>query len=228
MTVPATRIPNQEAMMMLLHNPSRFLFCAAVLCLSLGMVSCNETRPDPRTELVGSLKGASLEGFYFETRDDDAQEIAALTNGIITEPIRLDSDTTVVLRYTRVRDKKANTSTLYKTEAIRAGDQLTFQVTDVASGASLIKQTSDFLAPPPPALGAACSPAFKSLGDCTCSLRASLLFEANRTCTPQGAAVICCIDGTQLISAHLLVMPTNLICQVGVLTGFDDLLFFRD
>lgn len=213
--------------MILLSNRLRFVFCAMALLLSLVPVSCNKARPDAKAELLGSLQGANLGGFFFETRDDGAQEIVSMTNSIVAGAIRTDSDTTLVLRYTRVKDLKTNTSTTYKMEAIKAGDQLTLQVTDIASGASLMRETGEFPAAPPAAPGdAPCSPAFNSLGDCICSLRASLLFEANRTCEPQPGQAVCCINGDHLISVHLLVMPTNLRCLT-VFTGFDDLVFFR-
>ena len=209
------------------HNRSSFVFCSLILCLSLGFVSCKDARPDPKEELVGSLKGANLEGFYFEKRDDDTQEIASLTNGIIADAIKLDSDATLVLRYTRVKDKKANTSKTYKTEAVKTGNQLTLQVTDIASGGSVIKETGEFPAPPAATTGAQCNPAFKSLEDCICSQRAALLFEANRTCKTQQGAAICCINGTQLISVHFFVMPTRLICLIAAFEGINELVFFR-
>ena len=216
-----------EAKMIFLHNRSRFVFCSLILCLSLGFVSCKDARPDPKEELLGSLKGANLEGFYFETRDDDAQEIASLTNGIIADAIKLDSDATLVLRYTRVKDKKANTSKIYKTEAIKTGNQLTLQVTDIATGGSVIKETGEFPAPPAATIDTQCNPAFKSVEDCICSQRAALLFEANRTCKTQQGNAFCCINGTQLISVHFFVMPTRLICLIGVFEGINELVFFR-
>ena len=215
---------------MFLRKQATWVLITPVLCL-FSSFACMKTPPtDPRAELVGSLKDARLEGFYFETMDADVQQIAAMTNGAIREPIKMDADGSVVLRYTRVHDKKTNTTTTYKTEAIRSGDQITLQVTDIASGASALKQTADFPAPPAPAAAGGCGgtfPPFNSLADCTCSLRASLLVEANRTCTPQSAPAICCLNGN-LISVHLFVMPTNLICQLDALANFADLLFFRD
>ena len=209
------------------HNRSSFVFCSLILCLSLGFVSCKDARPDPKEELLGSLKGANLEGFYFETRDDDTQEIVSLTNGIIADAIKLDSDATLVLRYTRVKDRKANTSKTYKTEAVKTGNQLTLQVTDIATGGIAIKETGDFPVPPAATTGAQCNPAFKSVEDCICSQRAALLFEANRTCKTQQGAAICCINGTQLISVHFFVMPTRLICLIAAFEGINELVFFR-
>lgn len=216
----------------LLHSRLRFVSCATVLLLSLVTASCSRstntaiTPPDARAELLASLKGASLDGFVFETRGNDAQEVVSMTNGIVGEAIKIDSDTTLVLRYSMVKDKKANTSTTYKMEAIRAGDQLTIQVTDIASGASFMKDTSDFPAPPPPT-GTTCGPpAFKNFDDCLCSLQAALLVEANRTCQPQQGAAICCINGTGLFSVHILVMPTSIRCLS--IFGINDLVIFRD
>ncbi len=217
---------------MLLHKQSRFVMCAAVLCLSFTLVSCAKTTPptDPKAEFVGSLKDADLTGFYYETLDTDAQDVAAMTNPAIHEPIKMDGDATVVLRYARVHDKKANTTTTYKAEAVRSGDKITVQVTDIASGASAMQQTGEFPAPPAAAAAGGCGdnfPAFTSFDDCTCTLRAALLVEANRTCTPQGAAVTCCVNGN-LFSVHLSVQPTRFLCQIGPLENITDLVFFRD
>ena len=211
---------------MICLNRSGFVFCSLLLCLSLGFVSCQDARPDPKEELVGSLKGANLEGFYFETRDNDTQEISSLTNGIIADAIKLDSDATLILRYTRVKDKKANTSKTYKTEAITKGNQLTLQVTDIATGESVIKETGEFAALPAATTGAQCSPVFKSTEDCLCSQTAALRLEANRTCKAQRGGGICCING-QLISVHTFVMPTKLTCLIGAFEGIDELVFFR-
>lgn len=212
--------------MIFLHNRSSFVFCLLILCLSLGFVSCKDARTDPREELVGSLKGANLEGFYFETRDDGTQEIASLTNGVIADAIKLDSDSTLVLRYTRVKDKKANTSKTYKMEAIKTGNQLTLQVTDIATGGTVIKETGDFPPPSAATTGQQCSPVFKSFEDCLCSQNAALLLEANRTCKAQRGGGICCING-QLFSVHTIVMPTKLTCLIGFFEGIDELVFFR-
>jgi hypothetical protein len=189
-------------------------------------VSCGKTPTDPKAELMGALKDANLDGFYFETSGNDEMDVVSMTNGIVEEPIKMDSDATVVLRYATVKDKKANTSTTYKFEAIRAGDQLTIQATDIATGASLMKDVKDF-PPPPPLTGDTCSPAFNSISDCICSQRAALQFEANRTCEPQSGSALCCINGNQLISVHLLVMPTNFRCSL-INTNFDDLVILRD
>jgi hypothetical protein len=218
--------------MNLLHNRLRFVSCATVLLLSLVAASCSKnttttmTPPDARAELLASLKDANLDGFVFETRDNDAQEVVSMTNSIVGEAIKMDGDTTLVLRYSMVKDKKANTSTTYRIEATRAGDQLTFQVTDIASGASFMTDTSEFSAPPA-ATGTTCGPpAFKNFDDCLCSLRAALLFEANRTCKPQTGAATCCINGTALVSVHIIAMPTDFRCLS--IFGINDLVLFRD
>jgi hypothetical protein len=195
-------------------------------------MSCTQSKPvavNAKDELAGSLKDANLEGFFFETREDDAQEIAAFTNGIVSEPIKVDGDITLVLRYTRVKDKTTNTTTIYRTEAVRKGDQLTLQVTDIASGTNLMTQTNEFAPPPAIAAGTTCGPpAFNSFDDCVCSMRAALLFEANRTCTTQFGAATCCINGTDSFSVHFFVMPTSFKCKFSIPTNFDDLVFFRE
>jgi len=212
---------------MLLHNRSRLVLCALVPCVALAALSCNKaaTPSDPKAELIGSLKDPDLEGFFFQTQGDDAAEVVSMTNGIVEEPIKMDTDGTVVLRYATVKDKKANTSTTYKMEAIRAGDKITLQITDIATGASLVQDTKDFL-PPPPAAGDTCAPAFKTISDCICSQLAALQFEADRTCSIQTGSALCCIGGDQLISLHLIAMPKNFRCKLGIFA--DDLLIFRD
>lgn len=214
--------------MLLPLKHSRFVLCTFFFCL-FALVSCAKTPPtDPRADFIGSLKGANLDGFIFETRDTDEQEITSMTNRVIDEPIKMDSDGSVVIRYTRMRDKKTNTITTYKGEVIRSGDQLTLRVTDLVTGAEVIKETADF--PGVPA-GATCGlpefPPFKNSDDCLCSLRASLQFEANRTCTTQSAGTICCIGGNQLISIHIFAVPTSFRCSI-VFSGIFDLVLFRD
>jgi hypothetical protein len=182
-----------------------------------------------REELVTALKGANVDGFMYETRENDAQAIASFTSGAITEPVEMKGDATVVLKYSRVTDKKANTTNVYRTEAIRAGDKLTLQVVDIASGASLVHLENDFGAPPALAAGTTCGPpAFKNFDDCLCSLRAALQVEANRTCTVQFGAATCCINGTGLFSVHIFATPNSPRCLLGPLSNTGDLVFFRD
>jgi len=181
--------------------------------------SCKTTKPDPREDLLRSLKGANVEGYHFATKEDDAQVIASLTNSAVRNLIKLDSGATnLVLRYTSVKDKNTNTSKIYKTEIVKTGTALTLQVTDIATGEVVTRQT--FPAPEPHKKTDATGrpPTFDSLEDCIrdfdCTRRGALQCEANRTCEDQFAALTCCLNNGQCISVHLIIRPTRLKCRL--------------
>ena len=205
--------------MISLHHRSVFAFCLAVVLLALGLVcSCNKTTtPDPREDLLRSLKGANVEGYLFATEEDDAQVVTSLTNNAVQKLITLDSGTTnLVLRYTNVKDKKTNTTRTYKTEITKAGTALTFLVTDIASGQVVSKNA--FPAPQPHNPGTTgAPPTFNTLQDCindfNCRFRGALQCEADRTCQDQFAALTCCLKNGQCFSVHLVVRPTRFTCR---------------
>ena len=150
-------------------------------------------------------------------REDDSQDVASLTSKTVKDLINMDSGpANLVLRFTRVKDKKANTVKILKTEIIKTGKDLTLQVTDIGSNDIVSKNTFT-----PVAHGSGDggrSQAFDTLADCIrdfdCTRRGALQCEANRTCQDQFAALICCLKNGQCISVHFVIRPTSLRCQL--------------
>lgn len=71
------------------------LFTLAVLALGL-LVSCNKPpapAPDPKAELVASLKGADVQGFLFALNEEENRTTSSLTNKAVNDLIRLDPKT---------------------------------------------------------------------------------------------------------------------------------------
>jgi len=207
-----------------LHKRTIFTFCLATALLSLGLASsCNKpttTTPDPREDLVRSLKGANVDGYLFATDEDDTQVTASLTNSAVRDLIKLDSATSLVLRYTSVQTKNAKDTKTYKTEVTKAGTSLTLQVTDIATGAVVSKNT--FPPPQPHNTGeTGTAPTFDTLEACindfNCKFRGALQCEADRTCKDQFAALTCCLKNGQCFSVHLIIRPIPFRCR---LTGF--------
>jgi hypothetical protein len=203
--------------MISLQHRTVFAVCLAIVLVSLGLAcSRSTTTPNPREELSRSLKGANVDGYIFATEEDDAQVTSSLTNSAVRNLIKLDSGTTnLALRYTSVKDKKANTTRTYKTEVTKAGNALTLQVTDIATGEVVSKNT--FPAPQPHNTGAA-PPTFDTLEDCikdfNCKFRGALQCEADRTCRDQFAALTCCLKNGQCFSVHLIIKPIPFRCSL--------------
>jgi len=212
------------------HNRSESAFCLAMVLLSLGLVcACKTTMPDPREELVRSLKGANVKGYHFATKEDEAEVIASLTNSAVRNLIKLDSGATnLVLRYTSVKDKKTNPARTYKTAITKTGTTLALLVTDIATGEVVSRKT--FPAPEPHHKTDTTGPpsTFDSLEDCirdfNCKRRGAIQCEANRTCEDQFAALICCLNNGQCFSVHLIIRPTTLKCKLsGVILDLEGL-----
>ena len=201
-----------------LNKQSKSAFCLAIALLSLGLVSSCKTpaAPDPRQDLVNSLKGANVDGFLFATSEDDAQSIVSLTNNAVRSLIRLDSAANIVLRYTSIKEKNNNTTRVHKTEAVKTGTALALLVTDVATGDVISRKA--FPAPEPHHADTGAAPLFDSLEDCIkdfdCKRRGALQCEANRTCEDQFAALTCCLKNGQCFSVHLIIRPTSLRCRL--------------
>ena len=205
------------------HSRSINAASAALMLLSLGLLySCGPARLDPREDLLRSLRGEDLQGFYFVHKVTDGEEIATLTNSAVRDVINVNEDDTGgVLRYTRVRDKAANTVRTTKTEIVRKGTSLSLQVTDI--GNNEVVSTHTF---PTPVTRHA--DGIDSLQDCLrefdCINRGPLQCEANRTCKDQFAAIECCLSDGQCFSVHLIIRPTTPRCQlVEVIPEFEGL-----
>jgi hypothetical protein len=166
-------------------------------------------RPEAKEEFTRSLKGANVDGYIFETMEDDRQSVTSLTNSAVRSLIKFEGDTNdVVLRYTSVKDKSSHATKTYKTEVSRADNALQLVVTDFNTGEVVSKD----------ALQPAGAPKFDTLEECiadfNCKHRGELLCEANRTCKPQFAAMTCCLNNGQCFSVHLVIMPTSFRCQI--------------
>lgn len=197
--------------MIFMNNRSKFYL--AITLLSVGLIcSCDHAKPNPREEFVRSLKDADVEGFRFATNEDKNREVTSLTNGTDSEFINLDNSTTsVVLRYTRIKDKSANTTKTYKTEVVKAGNKFEFLVTDIATTEAIIRKAvpeNDTTNPPPPPAG--CE-SLESCADFECKNLPALQCEANKTCQPKILSTFCCLNGSP-VSIHYLVNPTARLC----------------
>ena len=185
----------------------------AIGLLSVGLLSsCTPAKPDPREELIRSLHGANVDGFHLSTREDDTENVAALTNKAVRSLIRLDDrGANLVLKYTRVTDKTTNTARTYKTEVEKKGTAVSLLVTDVATNEVVSREGF-------PAPTTRHGNGFDSLEEClqdfNCEHRGKLQCEANRTCKDQFAALTCCLNNGQCFSVHLVIRPTSLRCQL--------------
>lgn len=179
--------------------------------LSTGLlVSCKTAAPDPRAELIGSLEGADVGGYLFSLDEERGRTTASLTNPAVHDLVRLgEGDPGLVLRYSRVEDEDGSTSDIFRSEILRREASLTLAVTDLATG----EVVDEWLFPD----GLACKQKFGSLDECIdafeCASKGSLLCQANRTCDPQRAGLICCLDDGTAFSVHLVVAPTDWRCR---------------
>jgi hypothetical protein len=181
-------------------HPLRF----AIAVFSIGLIAGCGKAPDPREDLVASLGGANVEGYNFAFAETADQKVSSLTNASADKLMTLPKeDAKVVLRYTRVENRKANTKTLFRTEVIKRGGALTLSVADLS--ANTVK---DWPLPPP---DPRCTREYPSINACTddffCSNKGPMQCQANRTCEPQKAALYCCVTGEGSYSVHVVVPP---------------------
>jgi hypothetical protein len=190
-------------------KPVRVGFNVLLALLAIGsLFACERAQmPDPKAELTRSLKGADVAGYLFSLNEGETETTSALTNKAVQNTITLGKGNKgVVLRYTRVEDKKANASKIYKSEISKQDGALALVVTDL--GADRIIEKESF-----PVSGPACEPAgqFNSINACidefSCTRKGPLQCEANRTCKPQLAALTCCLKNGSIISVHLIIQP---------------------
>lgn len=211
------------------HSMSEF--CLASMLFSIALLcSCQTTISDPREEFVRSLKGANVEGYYFAIEENETQIVTSLTNSAVRNLIQLDGDTTVVLKYTRIKEKKANTAKIYITEVVKTGTALALLVKDIEKGEVSSRKTFPAPVPHNDTDTTGSLPIFDSLEDCltnfNCTRRGALQCEANRTCEDQYAAMICCLSDGLCYSVHLIIRPTTLRCKVAVpIPNFEGFVF---
>ena len=195
-------------------RPKSPFYVAVVLVFLSLLSSCAKTTiSDPKGDLVSSLKGHEVEGYFFSLNEDDVQTTSSLTNNAVHDLITLGKgDASVALRYTRIKDKKTNAVNTYKAEVIKKDASLELVVTEL--GTNKVVEERAF-----PAAGPTCQPPgqFDSITACinefNCASKGPLLCEANRTCDTQFAALTCCLTNGQIFSVHLIIRPDNFRCR---------------
>lgn len=192
---------------------SAFHVTLALVSLTL-LCSCYKTTmSDPKGDLVSSLKDEKVEGYFFALSEDDVQTTSSLTNNAVKDIITLGKgDAGVVLRYTRIKDKKTSAVNTYKAEVIKKDASLELVVTEL--GTNKVVEERAF-----PAAGPVCEPPgeFESITACldqfNCTDKGPLQCEANRTCDPQLVALTCCLKNGQIFSVHLIIKPDSFTCR---------------
>lgn len=158
--------------------------------------------------------------------------VTSLDNSAMRNPIKLASGS-LVLRYTRVRDKKANTTRIYRTEIARNGAAITILVTDIASGEVAMKKD---LAPDKNGTGNGgdgtgknCTQTgekvFNSQAECDnnffsdCTRGGFVQCKANRTCEPKRSGYECCFKDGSGVAVTVIVWPNRLCPSIPYLPG---------
>lgn len=191
--------------------------CLGIVLLSLTVAYGCKTNPpeianapDPREELVRSLKGANVNGYLFAIKEEANQTTTSLTNGTLRDPIKLDGANSFVLGYASVKDKKANTTKTIKAEIIKTGKTLALHVTDIATHEFLVNQIYE------PQTCPSGGPIFNNVNECSddfdCKIRPNLLCEANRDCKMRTFDLSCCVPGGLEFHLLIVVRPTKLRC----------------
>src|SRR5262245_20447908 len=188
------------------------LIAFAAICSLL--VSERAAIADPKVDMMNSLKGKDVSGYLFSFAEEDTQTTSALTNKAVGDVITLDRGTSgIVLRYTRLEDKKNKTVKIYKSEIKPGGKSVELVLTDL-TGNNVIERRSF------PNPGPNCEPAgqYDSLNACigefNCAHKGSLQCQANNTCSNQFAALTCCLRDGSIISVHLVIPPNNRRCEL--------------
>ena len=168
-----------------------------------------------KQELLGKLKGIKVKDFLFSLQEDDNKIVAMMTNSAVRKLINLNrAGTNLILCYTKVKDKKKRTTQIFKTEVNTIGSAVSLFVRDLITN----KVISKYPFPSPSEHNHAGEPKFKTLEQCVedfrCKHGGELLWEANRTCKPQFAGLICCLSNGNCFSVHLVFPPTSLRCQI--------------
>lgn len=190
-----------------------FLLVAVLLSLSL-VSSCKETI---RAELVGSLKGETLEGFNFATLEDGNQIIASLTNSEAQNIVTLENNTiNKILKYTLVKENINIIKRVYKTEVIKKNSELALVVTDITTGIVVSRTPFPESKSNHSLNGLHNFDTFEEcIADFNCTSRQAYQCEANRTCEVQLPHLLCCFNDGQCFSLVMIINPTRLKCRLG-------------
>lgn len=167
---------------------------------------------DQKQELLRMLKGMSVKSFHFSLQEDENKVIASLTNSAIRRPVYLNrAGADLVLAYTLVKDKKTRSTRRIKSEVKTDGASVAIIVRDLVTNRLISKY-------PFPSPTQHKGTRFKTLEQCIqdfrCRHGGELQCEANRTCKPQFAAIICCLTNGNCFSVHLVFYPNTLRCQI--------------
>lgn len=192
--------------------------------LALALASCKSATGGDG--LRGSVPAEDVQGYSYSRIENDNQSAESLTNPAAIDPTPQPQGTTnVVIGYKQLVDKKAQTTTTYKSEARRSGNDVTLVVTDLATNQAVLDTRFPPVVPHPEG-----GPVFDSLQACIsdflCKNGSALQCEANRTCRDQFWGLICCLRSGACVSVHGVVRPNTLRCQViGPITDFEAVVF---
>ena len=167
---------------------------------------------DQKQELLRTLKGTNIKGYHFSQQEDENKVVASLTNSAVRKPIDLNkAGAGLILSYTQVKDKKKGTTRRFKSEVETNGSNVTIIVRDLVTNRLISKN-------PFPSPTSHDDTGFQTLEQCIqdfrCKHGGELQCEANRTCKPQFAALICCLKNGNCFSVHLVFHPNSLRCQI--------------
>lgn len=188
--------------------------------LMAALFSCNDSKVEsPKQELLDAFKDQKIESdFNFETSENDSLTTAAFKNKAISNQIMLTTrDTSLVIGYFSEKNKKTSSSSVHKYELIMHDSAVYIEISDATKKIidkitypAIIDNTGGVTPPVPDG--------FDSINDCiadfNCTRRGALQCQANKTCSPVGAALLCCLTNGQCFSVHLLITPNIPICSI--------------
>lgn len=195
--------------------------CSLLIFSLFFLIACETEKPpvpepeDPKKTFENEVNDPKTASYYFSTFESENETAVSLSNPDIGELIEAsDKDTAFIVRYTRMQDKKGGSGELYKTEFVKADSGWSLMITDLTNKKVFFERglTLDSLGWSPGPTGfpdlTACINDFKCKHECV------LQREANRTCEPQFAGMICCLRDSTCYSVHLVFPPTSWRCQI--------------
>ncbi len=191
-----------------------------LLCSMFFFLACETEQPlpdpeDPKKDFEKEVNDPQTSAYYFTTFESANERAVSLSNpdlGQLIEANKEDSSFTV--RYTKMEDIKQNTTELYKTEFVKADNGWSLLITDLTNKKVFYEKALSL-----DSLGWSPLPnGFRSLEACIedfkCKHECVLQKEANRTCEPQYAGIICCLTNGQCFSIHFVFRPTSWRCRI--------------
>ena len=169
---------------------------------------------DQKQDLLRTLKGRNVKGYYFSLQEDENKVVASLTNSAVRKPINLNkARRNLILAYNQVKNKKKRTTRTFKSEVRTEGPDVAIIVRDLVTNRVISKYPF-----PSPTSHHPGHTRFKTLQQCIqdfrCKHGGELQCEANRTCKTQFGALICCLTNGNCYSVHLIFPPNSLRCQI--------------